>query len=130
MMRHAHASICRPRPRRPARLHRGRGPDARARDWRQHRDLHRRQRRALAAAVLLGAALWHRRFGGPASAIGRSIPLDNKPYTIVGVLPPDFQLMQPADLVMPMGPWAALLPDDRSWHPGIWPLARLKAGVT
>jgi putative ABC transport system permease protein len=29
-----------------------------------------------------------------------------------------------------MGPWASKLPDDRSWHPGINPIARLKPGVT
>src|SRR5207247_1003648 len=43
--------------------------------------------------------------------------------------PPTFQLTLPADVLIPMGPWAATLPDDRSWHPGIWPLARLKADV-
>jgi len=28
-----------------------------------------------------------------------------------------------------MGPWAAKLPDDRSWHPGIFAIARLKSDV-
>ena len=79
--------------------------------------------------VLLTDALWRRRFGGDASAIGRAITLDNRPYTIVGVLPPRFQLLQPADIFLPMGPWAATLPDDRGWHPGIFPVARMKAGV-
>ena len=79
--------------------------------------------------MLLSDALWRRRFGGGAAAIGRAITLDNQPYTIVGVLPPRFQLLQPADILLPMGPWAATLPDDRGWHPGIFPLARLKAGV-
>ena len=27
-------------------------------------------------------------------------------------------------------PWAATLPEDRGWHPGIFPIARLKDGVT
>src|ERR1700728_3230963 len=27
-------------------------------------------------------------------------------------------------------PWAKTLPDDRNWHPGIIPLARLKQGVS
>jgi putative ABC transport system permease protein len=82
-----------------------------------------------AGVALLSDALWHRRFGGTADAVGRTITLDNQPYTVIGVLPPGFQLMQPADVLLPMGPWAATLPDDRSWHPGILPLARLKAGV-
>ena len=82
-----------------------------------------------AGVVLLTDALWRRRFGGDASAIGRAITLDNQPYTIVGILPPRFQLLQPADIFLPMGPWAATLPDDRGWHPGIFPVARMKAGI-
>ncbi|MGB9462271.1 MAG: ABC transporter permease, partial [Candidatus Acidiferrum sp.] len=50
--------------------------------------------------------------------------------TIVGVLPSGFQILQPADLFLPFMPWAKTLPDDRNWHPGIIPLARLKPGVT
>src|SRR5207249_1814363 len=81
-----------------------------------------------AGVVLLTDGFWRRRFGG-GDAIGQPIALDNQPYTIVGVLPSDFQLTLPADVLLPVGPWAATLPDDRSWHPGIWPLARLRATV-
>jgi putative ABC transport system permease protein len=80
--------------------------------------------------ALLSDALWHRRFGGARDVVGRAVTLDNQPYSIVGVLPPGFQLLQAADVVIPMGPWAATLPDDRSWHPGILPLARLKSDST
>jgi putative ABC transport system permease protein len=86
--------------------------------------------RGAAAVALLSDALWNRRFARSRDVVGRSITLDNQPYTIVGVLPPQFQLLQAADVYLPMGPWAATLPDDRSWHPGIWPLARLKQGVS
>jgi putative ABC transport system permease protein len=83
-----------------------------------------------AGVVLLSDALWRRRFGGAADAIGGSITLDNQPYTIVGVLPPGYRFLQPADVLLPIGPWAATLRmDDRTWHPGIFPIARLKAGV-
>jgi putative ABC transport system permease protein len=87
-------------------------------------------RSGAAGVALLSDALWRRRFGGSADAIGRPLTLDNQPYTIVGVLPPQFQLLAAADVLLPMGPWAATLPDDRNWHPGIFPLARLKTGVT
>jgi putative ABC transport system permease protein len=87
-------------------------------------------RAGAAGVVLLSDALWHRRFGGASDVVGRGVTLDNEPYTIVGVLPPGFQLLQAADVVVPMGPWAATLPDDRSWHPGILPLARLKSDAT
>jgi putative ABC transport system permease protein len=80
--------------------------------------------------VLLSDALWRRRFGAAPGVVGRSITLDNQPYAVAGVMPPGFQLLQPADLLIPIGPWAATLPmDDRTWHPGIFPIARLKPGV-
>jgi len=83
-----------------------------------------------AGVALLSDALWHRRFGGSADAIGRAITLDSQPYTVVGVLPPGFQLLQAADVLLPIGPWAATLPDDRGWHPGIVAVARVRDGVT
>ena len=83
-----------------------------------------------AGVVLLSDALWRRRFGASQDVIGRSITLDNQPYAIIGVMPPHSQLLQAADVYLTIGPWAATLPDDRGWHPGIWPLARLKSGLT
>jgi predicted permease len=78
--------------------------------------------------AIVGAALANRRFPS-GSPIGQSILLDNRSYTIVGIMPPDFELFQPADIYVPFGPWAATLPEDRGWHPGIFPIARLKDGV-
>jgi putative ABC transport system permease protein len=83
-----------------------------------------------APVVLLSYGLWQRRFGGAADAVGKSITLDSRPYTIVGVLPEGFELLQPADVFLPFTPWAKTLPDDRNWHPGIYAVARLKPGVT
>jgi putative ABC transport system permease protein len=83
-----------------------------------------------AGVTILSHALWMRRFNGDRSALGRALMLDKQPYTIVGVLPADFELFQPADVYVPLGPWAATLPDDRGWHPGILPVARLKDGVS
>jgi predicted permease len=41
--------------------------------------------------IVLGHALWQRRFGGDRSVIGRSIPVDGKPYVVVGVMPATFR---------------------------------------
>ena len=80
--------------------------------------------------ALISAGLWARRFASAPTVLGRGMIVDDKPRTIVGVLPASFQLVQPADVYVPMGPWAATLPDDRSWHPGIFPVGRLKPGVS
>jgi putative ABC transport system permease protein len=43
--------------------------------------------------VLLSHRLWQRRFGGDRSIPGRKIVLTNQPYTVAGVLPPGFSLL-------------------------------------
>ena len=83
------------------------------------------------AVALLGYGLWQRRFGGAQSVLGQTITLDRQAYTVIGVLPQGFELLhQTPDFVVAMGPWASKLPDDRSWHPGINAIARLKPGVS
>ncbi len=83
------------------------------------------------AVVLLGYGLWQRKYGGSQDIIGHAIDLDNQSYTVIGVLPKGFELLQQSpDAVVAMGPWASKLPDDRSWHPGIIAIARLKQGVS
>jgi putative ABC transport system permease protein len=48
--------------------------------------------------VMLADSLWRRRFGSDPAIIGRKITLGGASYTIVGVLPPDFQFpKQPND---------------------------------
>ncbi len=83
------------------------------------------------AVVLLGYGLWQRKYGGSQDIIGHAINLDSQSYTVIGVLPKGFELLQQSpDVVIAMGPWASKLPDDRSWHPGIIAIARLKQGVS
>jgi putative ABC transport system permease protein len=40
--------------------------------------------------VVLSHGFWQRRFGGDPQIVGRRITLDNDPYTVVGVMPPQF----------------------------------------
>jgi predicted permease len=40
--------------------------------------------------VVLSHALWMTRFGGDPSVIGRSVQLDDAPYTVIGVMPASF----------------------------------------
>jgi len=80
--------------------------------------------------ALISYGFWQTHFGRAEDTVGKNLTLNNQDYTIVGILPPKFQLVQPADVFLPFAPWAAKLPDDRSWHPGIIAVGRLKDGVT
>src|SRR6201994_2273040 len=79
--------------------------------------------------VLLSYAYWQRKFGGDASAIGRTLTLDGKSHEVIGVLPKDFHFLDRPDaaLIVPMQ-W------DRSktklGNFSYSALARLKPGVT
>jgi putative ABC transport system permease protein len=54
-------------------------------------------------AVLLSDHLWRSQFGADPAAVGRVIALDKNSYTVVGVLPPDFEFLDntTADLLVP-----------------------------
>ena len=41
--------------------------------------------------VVISDALWRRQFGADANILGKSIRLDEDPYTIIGVMPPNFR---------------------------------------
>ena len=81
--------------------------------------------------VLLSYGLWHSRFAGDASVLGRAISLDGAPATVVGVLPANFEMpgMGKSDIFVPQAlNWSAMA------HPATGPLlrayARLKPGIT
>jgi putative ABC transport system permease protein len=77
--------------------------------------------------ALISHSLWERRFSSSRGVLSQAITLDNQSYSIIGVMPPRFEILQQAaDVFLPFEPWARTLPDDRSWHPGILPIARLK----
>ena len=43
--------------------------------------------------VLLSDGFWRQQFNAEASAIGRTLRLANRPFTIIGVMPPDFRYL-------------------------------------
>ena len=82
-------------------------------------------------AVILSYASWQRRYNGRRDVLGQTVALENIPYTIVGVLPREFQLA-PAE---PVEFWLAIQPSDgpcgerRTCH-SLQSIARLKDGVS
>ena len=53
------------------------------------------------AAVILGASLWRRQFGGDPSIIGRTIRIEGDPSTVVGVMPDGFSFPERAEAGLP-----------------------------
>ena len=52
--------------------------------------------------VIVTYGYWQRHFAGNASVVGRSITVDGKPHTIVGVMPQNFRFLNShADLILP-----------------------------
>lgn len=57
-----------------------------------------------ASVVVVTDAFWHSALGADPTAVGRSLRLGGRPYTVVGVLPPGFGGvdLRPADLFAPL----------------------------
>jgi putative ABC transport system permease protein len=74
---------------------------------------------------------WMNRFGGDPAIVGRTIVLDKRTRTIVGVLPRDFQYPTAADRGEVYSPFGLVSSDykDRGVH-AMSVVARLKQGVT
>lgn len=51
--------------------------------------------------VVLGEAVWRRRFGGDPSIVGRLVRLNGQPYTVVGVVAGAVQFSRPAEILGP-----------------------------
>ncbi|NKB90371.1 MAG: FtsX-like permease family protein [Acidobacteria bacterium] len=54
--------------------------------------------------TILSHDTWQQLFGEDRSAVGRSVLLRGEPYTVVGVMPPDFRSQAEADLWTPLQP--------------------------
>jgi putative ABC transport system permease protein len=80
-------------------------------------------------AVLISHELWQGRFAANPAAIGSSITLDGRPFTIAGILPPRFQVGGPVQVLVPLGPWVNEL-NDRGSHSDTVVIARLKPEAT
>jgi len=79
--------------------------------------------------VLLSHAFWNRRFNADQAIVGTPITLNNQRYTVVGVLPRDFQFDADADVTIPIGLSADRF-KARGADPGIAVVARLLPSAT
>jgi predicted permease len=88
------------------------------------------EKKGAAPVVILTYGLWQRRFGGEVSAVGRTLTLDGKVYTVVGVLPANFTMYEDAKVCTPLGIWTDERMTERGAHDDTSVVARLKPGVT
>jgi putative ABC transport system permease protein len=77
--------------------------------------------------ILISHRVWQERFSGAADVVGRTIRVEGRPTTIIGILPPRFAFNGPVDLVVPFTFTPDLLKEtDHSYDV----YARLAPGVT
>jgi putative ABC transport system permease protein len=80
-----------------------------------------------AETVMLTYGYWQRRFAGDTAIVGRTLTIDSRPHTVIGVMPEAFRFERDPELILPqrfernqqfLGPFGSLA------------IARLKPGVT
>jgi predicted permease len=89
--------------------------------------------RGAGPVALISADLWQRKFGGAPDALGQNLTLDDRSYTIVGVIPSGFNLrvstFRNADVYVPIGQWNNPALQSRSAALGLHGIGRLKPGI-
>ena len=81
--------------------------------------------------AVISHSLWESRYGADPRIAGKSIALDLRNYTVVGVLPAGFQgLSGPSDVWVPVHALAAANGLDEAWSHQWYQVARLKPGVS
>ena len=76
--------------------------------------------------VILTDGLWRRHFGGDLALPGKTVPINAKDYTVVGVMPPGFRYGEQVDLLVPM----RTNPASREEGHNYTVLARIKPDVS
>jgi putative ABC transport system permease protein len=79
--------------------------------------------------VVLSPAYWRSHFAADPRIIGKTLTLDTKPYTVVGVAPADFEFPDPHTQIWVPLTFTAAEKDDHQHHT-VRVIARLSAGST
>ncbi|HEX8144776.1 MAG TPA: ABC transporter permease [Pyrinomonadaceae bacterium] len=82
-------------------------------------------------AVIISHGLWQRRFGADPALLGKTLTLNGNQTTVVGIMPPGFQLQFPTSMQVDMWLPLRIDPKDagRKAH-YLYVLGRLKQGVS
>src|SRR5437879_4736740 len=92
--------------------------------------------RADASVAILSDRYWHDRFGADFSIVGGAITINQVPFTVIGITPPEFSgivVGSATDVWVPLHALDRLKPDPRRWTEPFWSwlliAARLRPGV-
>ncbi len=82
--------------------------------------------------AILSTSLWERRFGGDPSVVGTTVYLDEEPYEVVGIVPPEAEWPRETEIWIPLtfgstAPQEFVLERD---YLGYSTIARLQPGVS
>jgi len=83
-----------------------------------------------APVAIISDGLWKRKFGLSADVLGKSITLNGKTYTVIGVGLAKITGFSPTDVFVPIGQWADSTFRNRAIGMGTTAIGRLKTGVT
>ena len=83
-----------------------------------------------APVVVLNHALWRNRFDGDPRVLGRQLTLDDRHYTVIGVLPQDFEVVPRESAYLPLEPRVGEAALSRGNHQELRVVARLKQAAT
>jgi putative ABC transport system permease protein len=89
------------------------------------------EKRGAKGAVIVGDEFWRTRLAGDASAVGKEITIDGKPFTVIGVLPAKFEFplaKQSTEILTTIAEEGVNL-DERGAQVLV-PIGRLKTGAT
>jgi predicted permease len=90
--------------------------------------------RGAAPVALISAGFWKRKFGAAPDAIGKTLTLDGQQFTIIGVIPQNFDLMldsfSASEIYVPVVQWTNDMLFNRGSGLGFHGIGRLKPGVT
>lgn len=79
--------------------------------------------------ALIGYGLWQRRFGGDAGLIGQPLNLEQRSYTIIGIMPPGFDLPAGAEIWVPLQLNIDTMPVAQRAGHGYRMVGKLRPGV-
>ena len=84
-----------------------------------------------APVAVLSHEVWKKRFGSDPNIVGRSLILDQRSYQVIGVMGPEFQWPNQAELWVPIAlPPARYHDHDHRYNEYLFGVARLQPGVT